>query len=521
MRDLLFAVAVVAAVAAGNLLAGRWRIAPPVVLVAAGIALGAVPALRQVDLPPEAVLLLFLPALLFYESLTVSLREIRKDLRAIVLAATVLVLLTAAAVAVVAHALGLPWGVSWVLGGALAPTDATAVGVVARLLPRRDVTVLRAESLINDGTALVVYGLAVAVTVGSDHLGAWHVTGLFALSYAGGAAAGALVGWLTYLSCRRLNDPLIDNTVTLVCPFAAYLLAEAIDASGVLAVVVAGLMAGQLAPRAEQPAARLMRRQYGELTSYLLNGALFVLVGQELWSAAGDLPGTALPIALATIAALTGTLIAVRYAFLYATAGLAHLFHADRDILGLRSRTVMGLAGFRGGVSLAAALAVPQTIGSGAAFPDRTAVNFVTTGVVLATLVGQGLVLPALARRAGPPQDEGAAAEHHLAATTTAQAALSALPGTATALGTDPAVIARLRQEYEQHVSALHARHHGVADDPALRRHTHEAALRLALLEKQRAAVLELRDTGRIGDDDLQRQLAHLDHEQLRLTEGR
>ena len=132
--------------------------------------IGFVPHLRQAQLPPEVVLLLFLPALLYWESLTTSLREIRNNLRVVVLTSTALVVATAGAVAAAAHALGLAWGPAWVLGAALAPTDATAVGVLARELPRRTVTVLRAESLVNDGTALVIYGLAVGVTVGEEHL---------------------------------------------------------------------------------------------------------------------------------------------------------------------------------------------------------------------------------------------------------------------------------------------------------------------------------------------------------------
>src|SRR3954462_3905812 len=175
-----------AALLAGSVLARRARIAPPVLLLACGLLLGFVPALREVHLPPEAMLLIFLPALLYWESLTTSLREIRSNLRVIVLASTLLVIATAAAVAAVGHALGLEWGPAWVLGAALAPTDATAVGVLARALPRRTLTTLRAESLINDGTALVVYGLAVGVTVGEDSLGALHVSGLFLLSYGGG-----------------------------------------------------------------------------------------------------------------------------------------------------------------------------------------------------------------------------------------------------------------------------------------------------------------------------------------------
>ena len=141
------------------------RVAAPVLLVLCGAVLGFVPALESVSLPPEAMLLIFLPALLYWESLNTSLREIRSNLRVIVLLSTVLVIATAAVVGAVAHLFGLPVGPAWVLGAALAPADATAVSAIARALPRRTITVLRAESLVNDGTALVIYALAVGVTV--------------------------------------------------------------------------------------------------------------------------------------------------------------------------------------------------------------------------------------------------------------------------------------------------------------------------------------------------------------------
>lgn len=157
----------------------------PVLQPAGGVLLGFVPWPRETELPPDVLLLVFLPVLLYWESVTTSLRAIRRDLRGIVLTGTVLVAVTAWAVAAVAHALGLPWGPARVLGAAVAPTDATAVGVVARLLPRRNVTLLRAESLINDGTALVIYSLAVGVTVTAEHLSVPHVGGKLLLSYGG------------------------------------------------------------------------------------------------------------------------------------------------------------------------------------------------------------------------------------------------------------------------------------------------------------------------------------------------
>jgi len=181
------------AVFGSGFLSQRTRVAQPILLLSAGAVLGLIPALRTVSLPPEVVLLLFLPALLYWDSLTTSLRAIRTMLRAIVLASTLLVIATAAVVAYAAHRLGMPWGPAWILGAAVAPTDATATSALSHLLPERQLTTLRAESLVNDGTALVVYGLAVGVTAGEETLGPWHVSGLFLLAYAG----GALAGWVT------------------------------------------------------------------------------------------------------------------------------------------------------------------------------------------------------------------------------------------------------------------------------------------------------------------------------------
>src|SRR3954469_23691911 len=186
MHDLVGLELVVAlgfAILISELAAPRVRLPAPVLQLLGGVVLGFVPAFRGIHLPPQAVLLIFLPMLLYWESLTTSPREIRRNLRGIVLLSTVLVIVTAAAVAATAHALGLAWAAAWVLGAALAPTDATAVGVLARCLPRRSVTILRAESLVNDGTALVLYAVAVDAAVNATHPGLLHISGLFALSY--------------------------------------------------------------------------------------------------------------------------------------------------------------------------------------------------------------------------------------------------------------------------------------------------------------------------------------------------
>ncbi|MET9503769.1 Na+/H+ antiporter [Streptomyces sp. NPDC006622] len=509
----------------GHTSAHRLRIAPPIVLLVLGLLLGFIPALREAFLPPEVVLLIFLPVLLYWESLTTSLREIRHNLRPIVLMSTALVVLTAAAVAATAHALGMGWGPAWVLGAAVAPTDATAVGAMAHMLPRRTVTLLRAESLVNDGTALVLYGLAVGITLGEEHLSTAHIAWLTLLSYGGGATIGAAVAWLGIQLRKRLADPLLENTAIITIPFTAYLLAEAIHASGVLAVVVCGLIMSQAGPRVGQAAGRRQTDAFWSLATFLINGALFVLVGLEAQSVARDLASTDLVTAAVAVAAVTGVVIAVRFAFLFTSPYLLRLLdrrpkqRARRT--GARPRVVSAVTGFRGAISLALALSVPATLTSGAPFPDRDTIVFVTAGVILTTLVLQGIALPGVVRWARLPADTALAEEHHLARTRASQDALTALPNLAAELGTDPDVVDRVRRELEQHLALLQAHAEdtddGTESDPALRHAEQHTALRLAAIAHKRNTMIGLRDAHHIDDTVLRQMQAVLDIEEVRL----
>ena len=305
-----------------------------------------------------------------------------------------------------AHYLGLGWGPAWVLGAAVAPTDATAVGVLARALPRRTLTVLRAESLVNDGTALVIYALAVGVTVGDEHLSLPHVGWLFVLAYGGGAVAGMVTAWLAVRVRRHLHDPLQENVAVMLTPFTAFLLAEAIHASGVLAVVVSGLLMSQAAP-GSGAAARQQTEAFWSLSVYLLNGSLFVLVGLELQAAVRGLGSGALARGLIAVGAVSAAVIGVRFVWLFTTPYLIRVLDRRPQQrlrrVGPRARVVSGVAGFRGAVSLAAALAVPRTVSSGAPFPDRDLIIFVTAGVIVVTLVLQALLLPVVVRWARLP----------------------------------------------------------------------------------------------------------------------
>lgn len=511
-----------AAILAGGVAARRLRVAPPVVLLALGVLLGFVPALRRVQLPSEVVLLLFLPALLYWESLTTSPREIRAYLRAIILNGTVLVIATAAAAAAVGHALGLPWGPAWVLGAAVAPTDATAVGVLARALPRRNLTVLHAESLVNDGTALVIYALAVGVTAGAEHLSLAHMSGLFVLSYAGGIITGMLTAWLGVQARRHILDPLSGNVVILLIPFTAYLLAELVHTSGVLAVVVCGLIMSQAGPRLGSAPTRQQTEAFWSLSTFLLNGALFVLIGLELHPVMAALTGAQLTGALVAVVVLYGAVIGTRFAWLFTTPYLLRALDRrprQRTLrVGARARVVTAVAGFRGAVSLAVALAVPATVASGAPFPDRDLIVFVTSGVIVLTLVVQGLLLPRVVRWARIPPDTSLEEERRLAQTLATREALDALPEIATDLGTDASILDRSHREYEEHLRLLDADRDSAPDEATAEHKQQYTALRLALIARKRATILRLRDEQRIDDTVLRQLQRRLDIEEVRLT---
>jgi monovalent cation/hydrogen antiporter len=500
-------------------LARRLRIAPPILLLLGGVPLAFVPWTSDVALPPEVVLLLFLPALLYWESLSTSLREIRLNLRSVVLSSVLLVLATAGAVAVVAHALGFSWPMAWVLGAVVAPTDATAVSAVAGRMPRRILTTLRAESLINDGTALVVFALAVAVATGEQQFTWPAALGAFALSYVGGAAAGLVVAWLAVRARRLMREPILQNGISVLTPFVAFLLAEEVHASGVLAVVVCGLALSQVGPRVVTARTRLQAAGFWQVTTFVLNGVLFVLVGLQLRGAVAGLSSTSLASAALQALAIAGVVIGTRLAWLNTTPYVIRALdrRPQQRLLRIsaRHRLPIAWAGFRGGVSLAAALAVPLEL------PGRDLLVLITFGVIAVTMILQGLTLPALLRWARLPDDGSEAREYLLAQRSSTEAGLAALPEVAERLGVGAGVVERVRADYTEHLHALDTA--TPDDDPALTAertdHADYQRLRAALLTDKRMAVVRLRDDREIDDIVLRRVQAQLDAEEVRLAE--
>jgi Na+/H+ antiporter len=525
LQGLEVTVLVGASVLVGVLIAPRFRIQAPLVLLVLGLLFGFVPELRQIELPPETVLLLFLPVMLFWESLTTSLRTIRRDLRGIVIMSTLLVVASAFAVAGIAHLLGVPWPAALILGAALAPPDATAVAALGKSLPFRNFMLLKAESLTNDGTALVISAIAIGIATGETTYTPWSITGAVLLSYAGGAASGLVVAAVTIVVLRRVVDAMTINIALLVAPFAAYLIAELIGASGVLAVVVAGLVLAYWAPTFTTAASRRQTESAWPLGSTILNGALFVLIGLQVQSVVRDVPVSELARLAATTVAVWLALLIVRFGFQMMSVSIIRALdrrptqRARR--MSHRARVVSAVAGFRGAVSLAIALSVPATTADGGPLAGRDAIVVVTAGVIVLTLLVQGPLLPIAVRWARFPVDTTNESELQLAERTIIQAALDGLPEVAQSLDVDRQVHDRLRQEYQERLDSLDL---DSTVDSAVHpggRPTHledDQRLRLAVLAHKRSALTKLRRDGSVDDTVARRVQTRLDVEELRLV---
>jgi Na+/H+ antiporter len=507
-------------VLAGAILAPRLRVAAPLLLLVFGLLLGFVPQLRQIELPPETVLLIFLPVMLFWESLTTSLRSIRRDLRGIVLLSTLLVVASALAVAGVAHLLGLPWNTALILGAALAPPDATAVAALGRMLPRRNFMLLKAESLTNDGTALVLYAIAVGAALGGSYTPV-NIAGLFALSYVGGAAAGILVAAAAYLLLVRVRDPLIINIALLITPFASFLLAEAVHASGVLAVVAAGLIISFTSGRISTAASRRQTESAWPLGSYLLNGSLFVLIGLQVQAAMHEIDAGDVGRLLLTTVAVWLALIIIR--FVFQTVSVAVIRVLDRRPsqrgrrMTYRARIVSSIAGFRGAVSLAIALSVPSELNDGTPLPGRDDIIFISAGVIVLSMLVQGPLLPIVVRWAKLP-DEPEEEELRMAELAIASAAVSAVEELAQKLGTSAEIRGRVADEYRSHLSVTKALKAGSDPLTTTESRQEETVLRQGVLERKREVLLELRLAGTVDDTVARRIQTRLDVEEQRLT---
>ena len=506
------------------LLAERLAVPFPVVLVLGGLALGFVPDLPRVALPPDLVLLIFLPPLLFAQAITLSWRDFIANLRPILLLSIGLVLATLGLVGATAHAVipHLSWAAAFTLGAIVAPTDAVAVtAIVQKLpLPRHLVSILSYESMVNDGASLVCYKLAVlAVATGSFSAGraAWQ----FTWSSLGGVAVGLAVGWAIVEVRRRMEpNPTVENTISLLSPFAAYLPAEALNVSGVLAVVALGLYVGRQGPRFISASTRLQSGAMWAMIDFLLNGLLFILVGLQLRTVVSRIAGPHLLGTLLYAALLSLVVIAVRIVWVFGTAYLPPLVQPRRRRPPLPpwpQVVIIAWTGTRGGLSLAAALALPLAAFGRSAFPQRDLLIFLTFTVILSTLVTQGLSLPWLIRRLDLRDDGEEAREEAQAYQQGTQAALDRLNTLAEEEDIPQELVEDMRGHFEHRNARFAARADGSGDQERESRAVALHHLRREMVAAERKTVVGLRDDGTISDGVLQRIQRALDLEEQRL----
>jgi Na+/H+ antiporter len=520
----LLLLVLMAAVGGLSVLAVTVGVPYPILLVLGGLVLGFVPGIPTAQLPPDLVLVLFLPPLLYWSSFFSSARELRSDARAISLSAVLLVLATMFAVAAIAHALvpGLPWAAAFTLGAIVSPTDALAATEIARRLgvPHRLVTLIEGESLVNDATALVAYRLALAAVVTGSFI-LWEAGLRFVVGAIGGVAIGLAVGWLIAEGRRRLDDPVTEIILSVVTGYAAYLPAERLGVSGVLAAVTAGLYVGWHAPRIASPATRLLGFSFWEVLVYLLNAILFVLVGLQLHPILTSLGGRSMWVLLGQAAMISAAVIGVRLAWVFTIPYLVRLIdrrptqRARR--VGARQRLVAGWSGMRGAVSLAAALALPLETQAGRQFPERNLIIFMTFGVIFATLVLQGLTLPTLIHRLGVMEDGADAQEELRGRLRATDAALARLEELAAEDWTRDDTVERMRGLYQFRRRRLKARAGYVEDDGYQDRSLAYQRLVRELLDAQRQAIVGLRNQGEISNDVMHRIERDLDLEDSRL----
>ncbi len=530
--ELELALTVVIAAALALLIAAEWaRIPYPILLVLGGLALGLVPGMPEVELDPELVLLILLPPLLYAAAFFTPLRELRRNVRPVSLLAIGLVLATMTVVAAVAHyALDFGWAAAFVLGAIVSPTDPIAATSIARRLhvPGRIVTIVEGEALINDGTALVAYKFAVAAVVtGSFSLA--EASGEFVLTALGGIAVGIAVGALVAALRRRLDNPPVEVTIALFTAYFAYLPAEAIGVSGVLAAVTVGIYMGRLTSRLTTPTTRIQGNAVWEIVSFVLNSALFMLVGLQLPTVVDGIGGIEAGL-IADGALIAATVIAVRIAWVFPFTYLPRVLWRrvrERDPSPPWQHTLLvAWTGMRGAVSLAAALALPLTIDGGGAFPDRQLIIFLAFSVILATLLIQGLTLPALIHLLGvDDSDEELEREENDARLLATEAALERLETLLTEEWVLTDTVERVRGAYTYRRRRLSARSvegefdggiDGDGIDYETRSEAYQRVVR-EVLEAQREVVIDLRDRGEINDDALRRIERELDLEDSRL----
>lgn len=522
MGDIEFLIAVLFAAAVLVRLADRVSIPYPIVLVVGGVAIGFVPGLPDVELEPEAVFLLFLPPLLHSAGFSASAQELRAAAGQLLSLTFALVLVTMAAVAVVAHAaLGLSWAEAFVLGAILGPTDpVSAAATFSRLgVPERVRLAVEGEAMLNDAAALVAYRVAASAAVAGTFAldeAAWE----FVRSAAGGVLVGLALGWGGQRLQRQLDDVPLAIFLSVLIAYGAYVGAEQIGASGVLATVVAGVWFGWHSHDMLDADTRLSAVAFWQVLVFGLNATLFVLLGLQFEGVVDDArAGGGVGALLVDVMIVSAVVIGVRLAWVALAPLLARLVPAAaRADTGddWRERLVVGWSGMRGAISLAAALALSEQI------EQRELLIFVTVGVIAVTLVGQGLTLGPLMRRLGIEAVRDWSPDEAIARLEAAQAALDRLDELEREERIGEERLRRMRELYRARFrrcvavvggDGAEARGEAAHADSVAR----YSALRRELIGVERAAILALRNEGTLRQETMRLIERDLDLEEARL----
>ncbi len=524
LTGLLFAVVIL--VTAARVL----NVPYPVFLVLGGLAAGFVPGVPEVRLAPDLVLLIFLPPLLYSASVFTSLRDLRQNVRPIALLAVGLVLATCLAVAVIAHTVidGMSWPVAFVLGAVISPTDPVAATAIAGKIgvPRRVVTIIEGEALINDGTALVAYKVAVTAVVAGTFSPS-HAAVQFVLGVLGGAAIGLVVGFVVAHVRERLHDPPIEVTISILTGYAAYLPAEELGVSGVVAAVTVGLFMGSQTSRVTDATVRMQGDAVWQILAFLLNSFLFVLVGLQLPAILDELRieryATSRLVLYGAVVCVAVVVVRLvwTFVFTYTPRAIFRSVRRDDPSPPVRHVSLVAWMGMRGAVSLAAALAIPLSTHAGVRIGQRPLILFIVFCVILVTLVAQGLSLPAVVKLLRVSADTDTADQESRARLHAAEAALVRIDGLSREPWTRDDTIERLRNMYGYRQRRFAARFDEDEDDGAYeQRSTDYSRMMRAIIEAQREAIERLRGEGEISDDVMRAVEHDLDLEERRLTEA-
>lgn len=524
MHELEPVLLMVLGICAAGLLSRRTGVPSPVLLVVVGLAVAALPGEATVELSPEVVLVLVLPPLLYSAALDASLLDFRANARPIALLSVGLVVFTTLVVGAVAHAVvpDLSWAAALALGAIVAPPDAVAAISIGRRvgMPSRLQTLIEGEGLLNDATALVLYQVAVAVAAGGG-FSVPDTAGLLVLAAVGGVAVGLAVAFVVGQVRRRLEEPLVENVLSLATPFLAYLPADQVHASGVLAVVVCGLVLGHATPTLLSSTSRLQTQPVWKVVVFLLEGGVFLAIGLQLpgilsgldGRAGGELAWQATAVVLAVL--LSRPLWVVPATYLPRL--LSRRLRARDPAPAPAQVAALSWAGMRGVVSLAAAFGLAT--GGDEPFPQRDLVLFLVFVVILTTLLLQGLTFGRLLRALGlRPDRQGQLLAQASAQQAAARAALAALDEAVAASPDDEQVAGQLRRLTEARANARWERLAEVgATDTAETPSATWRRLRGVMLDAERGELLQLRDTGRLPDEAMREMQRSLDLEEAAL----